>query len=202
MALPKGENPNRPDKGSTTKVEPIRDVKAIRRIKKVLADNPRDLCLFTLGVNTAYRANEILSIKVNQVEHLQDGDLLDIKQRKTKKYRSVTINKVVIDAIDNWLKIYPGDFEDGYLFLSQRGQDALSVPYVNNLVKAWCQNAGLKGNYGSHSLRKTWGYHQRTQKNAPVPLLMEAYGHTTQKQTLDYLCIQAEEIRDLYNLEL
>ena len=202
MPLPKGENPNHPDKGSTTKVEPIRDIKAIRRIKKILADKPRDLCLFSLGINTAYRANELLSIKVNQVDHLREGDVLNIKQTKTNKYRGVTINKMVIDAIDNWLRVYQGNFEDGYLFIGQRGSNALTVPYVNNLVKAWCRNVGLKGNYGSHSLRKTWGYHQRTQKNAPVPLLMEAFGHTTQKQTMDYLCIQAEEIRDLYSLEL
>lgn len=201
MALPKGENPNHPEAGSTTKVEPIRDIKAIRRIKKQLADKPRDLCLFTLGINTAYRANELLSIKVSQVDHLRDGDVLEIMQRKTKKYRSVMMNQTVIDAIDNWLKVYPGDFDEGYLFLGQRG-NALTVPYVNNLVKAWCRDVGIKGNYGSHSLRKTWGYQQRVQKNAPVPLLMEAFGHTTQKQTLDYLCIQAEEIRGLYFLEL
>jgi len=32
---------------------------------------------------------------------------------------------------------------------------------------------------------------------------MEAFGHTTQKQTLDYLCIQSAEIQELYTkLEL
>ncbi len=82
MALPKGENPNHPDTGSTIKVEPIRDVKAIRRIKKILIDKPRDLCLFTVGINTAYRANEIPSLRVGQVAHLQVGDRLDLKQKK------------------------------------------------------------------------------------------------------------------------
>jgi len=76
------------------------------------------------------------------------------------------------------------------------------VSAVNRLVKRWCSDNGLKGNYGSHTLRKTWGYHQRKQKNAPIPLLMEAFGHSTQKQTLDYLGIQAQEIQELYALEL
>ena len=176
MALPKGENPNHPEAGSTTKVEPIKDIKAIRRIKKILADKPRDLCLFTVGVNTAYRANELLSIQVNQVDHLREGDILEIKQSKTKKYRGVVMNKNVIAAIDHWLTVYPGNFDEGYLFSSQRGDKALTVPYVNNLVKAWCQNVGLKGNYGSHSLRKTWGYHQRIQRNAPIPLFVSIKG--------------------------
>ena len=87
------------------------------------------------------------------------------------------------------------------LFIGQRGNE-LTVPYTNNLVKAWCRDVGLNGNYGSHSLRKTWGYQQRVQNNTPIPLLMEAFGHSTQKQTLEYLCIQADEIRELYDMEL
>ena len=51
MGMPKGENFNHPKAGSSTKVQPIRDMKAIKRIKKVLADQPRNLCLFTLGIN-------------------------------------------------------------------------------------------------------------------------------------------------------
>ncbi len=51
-------------------------------------------------------------------------------------------------------------------------------------------------------MRKTWGYQQRVMKNAPIPILMEAFGHSTQAQTLAYLCIQEEEIQDLYGLEL
>jgi len=70
---------NHPKKGATIKVQPIRDLKAIQRIKKILADRPRDLCLFTLGINTAYRANELLSIRVREVSHLQVGDGLEVK---------------------------------------------------------------------------------------------------------------------------
>ena len=202
MALAPGENPNHPEPGSTIKVEPIRDVKAIRRIKNILSDKPRDLCLFTLGINTAYRANEILSISNGQVAHLRAGDVLDVKQKKTKKYRGVTVNGTVIKAIDRWIARHPRSLDDDApLFIGQRGNQ-LTVPYTNNLVKVWCRNVGLNGNYGSHSLRKTWDYQQRVQKNAAIPLLMEAFGHTTQKQTLEYLCIQAEEIRALYDMEL
>jgi integrase len=77
------------------------------------------------------------------------------------------------------------------------------VGAVNNLLKAWCQEVGLRGNYGSHSLRKTWGYHQRIKGGVSVALLMEAFGHSTEAQTLAYLCIQNNEIQDLYTgLEL
>ena len=74
----------------------------------------------------------------------------------------------------------------------------LTVSTVNNMVKAWCKEINLKGNYGSHTLRKTFGYHQRVTFNTELPLLMACFNHSTQKQTLDYLCIQADEIKDVY----
>ncbi|HEY9877965.1 MAG TPA: site-specific integrase [Leptolyngbyaceae cyanobacterium] len=199
MPFKQGQNPNRPPAGSTIRVEPIRDRAAIKRIKKLLRDQPRDLCLFTLGINTAFRANELLSIKVGQVRSLGVGDVLVVKQSKTDKYRQVTLNKTVVEAVERWLDTTDlGDSE--FLFKSQRG--VLTVPTVSTMVKTWCRHVGLKGNYGSHTLRKTWGYWQRLERGTAVPLLMEAFGHATQQQTLAYLGIQAEEIAQIYDLEL
>jgi len=197
------KNANHPKKGSTTKVEPIRGPKSIKAIKKNLKDQPRNLCLFTFGINTAYRAGEILSLTVGQVQHLQAGDRLEVKQPKSKKYRAITINKTVEAALKNWLSHHPKlDDKHAPLFISQRTGRALTVSTVNNLVKKWCRDIKLAGNYGSHSMRKTWGYHQRVYNNQPIPLLMVAFGHTSQAQTLDYLCVQDDEIRDLYSMEL
>ena len=57
MPFLKGENPHRPAPGSVLKVEPIRDKRAIGRIKKMLRDHPRDLCLLVLGMNTPSFSN-------------------------------------------------------------------------------------------------------------------------------------------------
>ena len=59
MRLQKGHNPNHPPPGSRIKVEPIRTKKAIEVIKSSLRHNPRDLCLFTLGINTDQRAHGV-----------------------------------------------------------------------------------------------------------------------------------------------
>ena len=186
---------NNPKSGSSIKVEPIRDPKAIRRIKAILSEKPRDLCLFTLGINTGYRASELLAIEVKQVSHLTTGERLSVKQKKTGKYRAVTLNAACIDSIHDLIRSKDFDTDD-HLFKSQRG--VLTTATLNRMVKAWCADVGLKGNYGSHTLRKTWGYMQRVKQNAPIPLLMEAFGHANQKQTLAYLCIQEKEIQDLY----
>lgn len=112
---------NHPAPGSTIKVEPIRSVQGINKIIEALADKPRDYCLFVLGINTAFRASELLSIRVRQVRYVQAGDRLEIKQRKTKKYRSVTINTAAHQAIQGLIaekerlalkKKDPGALED------------------------------------------------------------------------------------------
>ena len=196
--IPFSPNQNHPKKGSSIKVEPVRDVKAIKRIKKLLADKPRDFCLFTLGINSAYRGNELLSITVSQVDHLQTGDRFELKQSKNSKYRAVTINDTVRQAIDDWLRVHPNPAPNAPLFPSQKGGKAITVSRLNAMVKQWTADVGLRGNYGSHSLRKTFGYHQRKTFGHPLSLLVRAFGHSSEWQTLEYLCIQPEEIEDLY----
>ena len=192
-------NPNHPKKGSSIKVQPIRSLEAIAQIKENLKDQPRNLCLFTMGINTAYRANELLSLTVGQVAHLKAGDLLDVKQSKNDKYRPTAINGVTVSAVQSWLKFHPRAGQpEAMLFLSSRGNKSITVSALNSLVKKWCAEIELQGNYGSHTLRKTWGYHQRVQNKVSVALLMRAFGHSTEKQTMEYLDVLPEEIKFLY----
>jgi integrase len=192
---------NHPRRGSSIKVEPIRDLDAIREIKDdlIAAGKWRDYCLFTLGINTAYRASDLLSLTVGQVEYLQPGDLLEIKEKKTRKYRVATLNHAAWVALNDWLRLHPDRANpEAPLFLSAQGHAALTVPTVTRMVKHWCRTIGLHGHYGSHTMRKTWGYHQRKDNDAPLPLLMRAYGHATEAQTLNYLHIQERDLRDLF----
>lgn len=198
--MKKGQNTNHPEKGSTIKVEPIKEIKDIKSIKKYLTDNPRNLCLFVFGINTNLRASDLLRIKVGDVRNLKSGDEIEIKEKKTGKNRRVTLNKSVVEAVKGLLASQTYDDTD-FLFKGKRG--VLKVPSVNRLVKEWCSVFNLKGNFGSHTLRKTFGYMQRTQLNTGIPELMTMFNHSSQKQTLDYLCIQQEEIKNAYmNLEL
>ena len=195
----KGENFNHPEKGSQIKVEPIRKKRDIESIKKMLSGSPRNQALFTIGINTNLRASDLLSIKAGQVRDLKSGDSIQIKEKKTGKFRVVTLNKACIHAIQKLLASSLYDDNDP-LFVGQRGP--LTVPSVSRLVKSWCRAINLRGNYGSHSMRKTWGYHQRVSFGTDIPRLMICFNHSTQKQTLDYLCIQPQEIKDVYQNEL
>ena len=101
-------NPNHPKRGDMIKVEPIKDLAAIKTIKKLLAGKPRDLALFTMGINTNLRASDLLGVKVGQVQGLKPGDEIELKERKTSKTRRITLNKAVVNALRNLLRT------DGY----------------------------------------------------------------------------------------
>jgi len=167
--MKKGENWNHPVKGSSITVKPIRSTKDIKTIKKMLAGNPRDLCIFILGINTNLRASDILNLRVHDV---LGKDELVLKEKKTGKARRITLNNTVKKAIKNLLESRK-DEEDDYLFLGLRGP--LTVPTLSRIVKDWCQAINLKDNYGSHSLRKTWGYHQRVSFGMVLPELMVCF---------------------------
>ncbi len=200
--LERMKNLNHPKKGSQISVEPIRKKKDIKLIKKILQDSPRNLCLFVLGVNTNLRASDLLSIKVDQVRYLQPGEEITLKEKKTQKQRRINLNRACIVAIQNLLRSQKYE-DDDFLFLSNRkNKKALTVSSLSTLVKKWCNDINLKGNYASHTLRKTWGYHQRVSFGVGIPELMVCFNHTSQKQTLDYLCVQPEEIRSVYENEL
>jgi integrase len=193
---------NRPSEGSIISVEPIKYVKDITTIKKSLADNPRDFALFVIGINTAFRASELLALTVGQVRHLTSGDTLTIREQKTRKKRDVTINKAAYDAIQKLLATMPVAEDVAPLFQSRKGGKAITVSTLNNMVKGWCSWCNLPGNYGSHTLRKTMGYHHRITFGTDLPTLVKVFGHATQAQTLHYLCIQEDAVKDAFMREL
>lgn len=192
----KGQNPNHPKAGSQIVVEPIRNLKDIQAIRKLLADNPLYAAIFTVGINTNLRAGDLLDIRARQVRNIKALDEITLREQKTGKGRRITLNKTCVDAIKNLLawQLYPDD--EGYLFRGQRGQ--LTVSTLSQMVKKWCKTLRIPGNYGSHTLRKTWGYHQRVTYGVGLPELMTCFNHSTQRQTLSYLCIQPEEIKSIY----
>lgn len=197
---------NHPKKGSNIKVDPIRDVKDIKLIKRILQERPRDFALFVVGVNTNLRASDLLKIRVGDVLGLQPGEYFTLREKKTGKLRSITINKAVFDAVRILLLTMPDAKANDLLFQSRKINSSLggmlSVSYLNSLVKSWCCEINLRGNYGAHSLRKTFGYIHRTVFGTDIPTLMEMFNHSSQRQTLTYLGIQPREIKDAYLKEI
>ena len=83
-------------------VEPIRDKKKIDAMKAILASGKygqRNLVLFSIGINTAYRISDLRQLKLADVLEISRGrvvvkDRLAMKEQKTAKHNSVyTFNR-------------------------------------------------------------------------------------------------------------
>jgi len=91
------------------------------------------------------------------VKDKKAGDELELKEKKTRKPRRIRLNKNAVEAIQRLLSADEHSDNQKPLFSSQRGSGPLLTPSIIRLVKSWCKSINLKGNYGSHTLRKTFG---------------------------------------------
>lgn len=179
-------------------VEPIRDRKKIDAMKKLLSDSPRDYLLFVIGINTAFRVSDLLTLKYSDVMDSK-GRLLEhftLNETKTGKNNKVAMTKGVQKALNEYIqKNYDGNIND-YLFKSRkRDKEGNSQPI--NRKSAWriiqqtAEQLGLN-NIGSHSLRKTFAYHQY-QMGTDIVLLQDMLNHSAPSVTLRYIGITQDE---------
>lgn len=192
-------NPNHPAAGESIKVGPIRRLEDIKAIKKLLADKPRDLALFTIGINTNLRGSDLLDLKIGQVRYMKVDDGL-LAERK----RPVTMNSTVHAAIQKLLASIPEGLcgDDQYLFQSKKGKgQKLISSTLSNMVKQWCADIGFVGNYGAESLRKTFGYHQLVTFDVDVRTIMTMFGYNSRRKLFEYLCVQESEMKKTAGLK-
>ena len=186
---------NHPQKGSSITVDPIRNLEDIESIKNLLKDNPRDYLLFVMGINNGLRTGDLLKLRNEMFKNAEINQKIPIKEEKTGKPQEIVINSSVKDALDGYFAKFDGEYE--YLFQSTRGFWPISVPVVNRMIKNWCKKVGLKGNFGSHTLRKTFGYVLRRHHKVPWELISKRYNHSSPAVTRNYLGIQDEEVNDI-----
>ncbi|TVM14539.1 site-specific integrase [Oceanidesulfovibrio indonesiensis] len=176
------------------KVDPIISLKDVKSIKKLLVESPRDRLLFVMGINTGLRVQDLLALKVSDLMYRKVGDRVTIRERKTNKENVFIVNKEIKQALDAHLQTADHK-EEHYLFKSRKGFNApLSTYAVTKMVKRWCAAVNLKGNYGAHTLRKTWTYHQRKTFGVSWEVLAKRLNHSSPAVTRAYLGIQEEEI--------
>ena len=194
-------NQNHPALGAYITVLPIRKPKDISAIAKLTQNNPRDHLLFIIGINNGLRIGDVVKLKVKDVRNLKVGDTVSIVESKTGKKNVLVINKTVHKALKNYLdKVQPNDQD--YLFPSRKGNSHLQSQAVSKLVKKWTKAINLKGNYGCHTLRKTFGFIQRTQYGVGFELLCKRYNHSSPSITMHYLGIQDKEVHGILMNEI
>ena len=184
-------------------VEPIRDRKKIAQIKNQLRGQRRyrDLLLFVVGINTALRISDLLGL---QVEHFLDDHQhvkrrFWIKEQKRGKRQEVVVNDSIRDGLEEYFSAYLeiiGD-QNNFIFFNTKANGFMQPirrGQAWKIITIICHKVGLRGNFGTHSLRKTWGYHARMQ-GVDLALIMHKLNHESIAYTKRYLGITDDELQ-------
>lgn len=180
-------------------VDPIRDFNDIKKICDYLYD--RDLkyyTIFMLGIYSGLRVSDLLGLNIEDVENKTEIMLIEQKTQKRKRF---PINEVLKPVIENWLKIRKTQFGLGEavnaLFVGKKhGRIEKSMMYrrLNEAVKA----CGIDNVIiGTHTMRKTFGYHVY-KKYKDLALLQRLFNHSSAATTLRYIGIEQEEMDEAW----
>lgn len=186
-------------------VEPIRDGKQIDAIKRVLNDNPRDLMLFVLGINSGLRISDLLKLRISDVV---DGkgkplDNIVLREQKTGKHKRFPLNKSAGKTVTTYLASLDKWSCDDYLFRSrQGGNSAITRQQAWAILNDAARTVGITDNIGTHTLRKTFGYHAY-RSGVDIGRLQTIFNHSAPSVTRRYIGITQDEIDEVYiNLNL
>lgn len=175
-----------------TSVEPIRNKKDIQKVEKIFAkQSQRDLFLFVIGTTCGLRISDILKLNVSDVKNKTH---IQITEKKTKKFKKFPINSKLKPMIDEFIS---GRKNDEPLFLSHWGHrlDRVTAYYI---IRNACEQAKLQEKIGTHSMRKSFGYHHY-QQFKDVVILQKIFNHSSPQITLRYIGIEQDEIDFSYN---
>ena len=176
-------------------VEPIRSEKDIKSIKRLLFNNKRDLFIFTLGINSGLRVGDLTRLKVSDFNGKKRGDTISLIEGKTGKTNTIIINKNIYNVFNQYMNENKLNDND-YVFRSRKAGYSLHTNSVKRMIKGWCKDINLEGNYGAHTLRKTFGYHQM-KNGTGLELLMKRFNHSSPGITLRYIGITNDDIKDI-----
>lgn len=142
------------------------------------------------------RISDLLKLNRNDIRRA-DGNMkshINIIEKKTKKVKKFPMCNGLYEEIEKYTRnMHPGE----YLFKSQKGiNKPITGTQAYRILSVTAQHIGLE-NIGTHSMRKTFGYHHYQQFH-DIAILQEILNHSSPSITLRYIGISQDEIDKSY----
>lgn len=183
-----------------------------KRIEEATNDSQRQIAwrnkmLFLVGINLSLRVSDLVSLKWNFFlkDDMTFQDFYKIqpkKTRKTGKFVTLYFNEVVRKIVLEYIKQYPIEDMNSFIFKSREGNGAITEGSVWKIITDLAIEAGIKHPVGSHSLRKSFGYHvwhNAEDKEKALILLQVIFNHSSPATTKKYIGVTDEEVEDVFN---
>lgn len=179
--------------------QPIRNKMELEKLKDyyvTVSPNSRNYLLVTIGLNTALRISDILSLRWQDVYDDTGKKFrshICLTEQKTDKDTKIFINKPLLQALTRHRRSLSASRRapSEYLFYSS-GRKPLSRVQAYRIIRDAAVACGIPGTISPHSLRKTFGYFAWKSGVAPV-MLMNIYNHSSFSVTKRYLGIEQDD---------
>lgn len=159
-------------------VQPIRSRAKINAIIGWLRErSERNAMLFIVGIHTGLRISDILKLRAGDVR----GTHVVLNETKTRKRKWTRVTP----DLRRELRAYTADMaDDEYLFPSRQG-GPISRSMAYKILREAAEAHGLV-DIGTHTLRKTFGYHVYL-ATKDVVVLQQLFNHSSPAITLRYI---------------
>lgn len=184
-------------------VEPIKDKKKIYDFLTYLkGKNYRDYILAKFQLNTGLRISDVIPVQVSDI-FTEKGNFRSyfvLNEKKTGKEKKIKLNAELKKVLNEYIINKRLEYND-YLFESRKKTERgyISATQAYRTLKEAAQAVGIE-NFGTHSLRKTWGYWTYKASHYNIGLIMDVFNHSSQSISLKYIGINQEQKDELYSL--
>jgi integrase len=180
--------------------EPIRNKKQIKQLAEYFLKRGqiRNYALVILGAYTALRISDLLQLKWDDVYNEERKEFyshVTIVERKTKKTKTIALNREIVRALQMYVSCKRGAF----IFANNR-RDGRAISRVQawRIIRAAVDAVGIAGKVACHSLRKSWGYHAWTSGDVSPVVIMDILNHSNYETTRRYLGIAQDDLDRAY----
>ena len=158
--------------------------------------------IWKVGVNTALRISDLLSLTMNDVRSLDAAQpSLQIKEQKTDKLRKIVVNQSAWGVMQQRLADHP---DHVWLFQSDAANRNRREPpkpinrrSVSRVFERVGQKVAPKVALGTHSMRKTRGYAMH-KAGRSIESIAKVLNHSSPAVTMRYIGLVQQDIDESY----
>lgn len=184
--------------------KPIKDKRTIQDMQEYLKfHNERDYILFIIGITTGYRSQDLVDLKIRDIEKaLRDKEFCILEKKREKNHRTrslksnpkprvTVLQPYVAKILKEYIRGKPGY---DYAFPSQKGGH-ITVDSYGKILRAAGKYFKLD-NIAAHTPRKIYAYKLYMDSDKNIELVRQALGHSTTLITERYLGLDRDAIEE------
>ena len=150
--------------------------------------------VWKVGVNMSLRIGDLLNLKYEDFDI--ENRTLKLYEQKTKKSKSIRLNKTVIEIFNNRKELYPNDIWLFQVHSNRMNYKPISRVSVSRVFKEAGDMFKLKIN--THSMRKSRGM-AMFNDGVSIEKISKVLNHSNTSSTMFYLGITQETIMKTYD---